>query len=1575
MEKQIARRLKPKERDTAKHNAALLASALIVLATFAIFMSSGSLTGFVAIEAVTGYEDELNVSTSESITYIWQPENAGELRSVAVSGRIKGEGTAKVYLEKEGARYLILDSSLLEEKGLASITGFTISESDAAQNGESNADNTAEITSTADSAAIAQNESENATLPNDTEVNITEPVKNIEAEKAINISLQYNSGTLFDADNDGTEFNNSAIDFTVANTNFSWDAGKLCTQWIIRPDESDAATALCFGERDCCALLDVAPESSSWDDMLAISPGLYGTEANNTVSSRVISANYSLSGEIYSEIIYSDFSSLSAVFIPEQEKSAEKGIEFINICKETCALAGLNESSYKIVIEVENAAIEISRVSYTIAAAEEIDSRLPIVTIISPRIRIYNTTTLELNFTTDEPASRIWYELNNGSSVTVNANTTITAAEGNNTLKLFAKDLAGNTGTDEVMFKVRLADATNATAINITPKLKALKKDYRQGEDAKFEFEYMSEEEFTKRGSAEKPAKPKKLSKWATENETITAEIFDSRGNKAAAEVEIAELREGKFELRLAKQRAFRAGKYTLQLQLTKDNITYTEEQNFTWGVLAINTNKSIFLPNEAAFIAMAVLDDQGHMVCDANVTLKITAPDNAETILTTKEGSIKVSDECEVYGVTNLPDYYTTYSASGIGTYEMNLTAATSNGERSILDSFSVQSTVEFDVARNGPTRIFPQANYTMNITITANENHNGKITEYVPATFNITQQQGLTATTAADAKVLSWNVQLKKGDTISLAYEFDAPDASPEFYILGELEIGTWKEARQWQIASDAPAKILDDSFSCDKTSIEVGETTLCTGQYDNSGDSFAVTCTLQINNEATIALSNSCGANNLRVSAIDVSGASAASCSDTGSGTVDCVNWPSTADNQVIVWTMEGCAESTANTLDTFTGCTNTLNNVALDIAVTDTTPPNNSIVLPEANSNFSVAFTVNASVNDSASDVNDVSFSLLQPEIIAEGPTAMSLIDGTVRSGYRGATYTIAVSDGIYNLSVKATDSAATPNTNISANVSITIDKTPANVTIDKPTSGTTFADESFLINASVNDPTSKVLNATFRIYNSTHAATDWLDATLGAGDKQTGWWNATVDSATLTNDQYNITINATDYAGNQNIKNITTITINNAVPDTTQPNVSIVIPEASTNISGSFIVNASVNDSESDVNNVNLSLLQPGSVASGPIAMNLSVGSATSGYRHVIVDSTTAADGYYNLSVNATDSAATPNTNISANVSIMIDNTDANLTLLSPINLTNFTDQNIVINASANDTTSKVLNVSFRIYNSTHAATDWLDAAIDSGNYDQGYWRATVSSTTLVNGYYNITVNATDFAGNQLVENLSSINVSNAVTTAPIVYNVTSAQITPTAASHATNVVVRFNVTDADGADDADSGLDDTTAKVNITFLPGETAEYSRFNNTGNCATIATFNGDQDRTYECKVAIRYHDNASALWRINASVEDKSNSASYNSSQNLTINSLSAIDLVNANLAASGSIGNQNLELTLVINNTGNFEFTYMNLTPRLLNASLTDFFMLGGETSGTRGSANFSFQHQPAAASE
>ncbi|MBI2102074.1 hypothetical protein HYT53_05690 [Candidatus Woesearchaeota archaeon] len=393
-------------------------------------------------------------------------------------------------------------------------------------------------------------------------------------------------------------------------------------------------------------------------------------------------------------------------------------------------------------------------------------------------------------------------------------------------------------GSETAISNVFAVNIVNVT-IDITPTIILEKKDFMLDEDVEIGFEYLTKQELIEntrwkeeyevyeettdkteeelellRGKiseeekllseAEKAVKKQKK-KWQKADDAIETFVYDNSGNLKDVDVEIEELREGKFGVKIPKPRSFKAGRYTLKLDLTKDGIAYSSQQDFTWGVLAINVNKSIYLPNEDSFIGIGVLDDAGRVVCNADVTLDIINPLNQKTTLTTANGDISISPECAYLGVTELPDYYTGYKVGGVGAYAMNLTAVTANGVRSISDNFTVQSSVAFDVARKGPTRVYPRALYTMKIPIIANQDYNGLVNEYVPSSFAITPQDGLSVAASGGTSILSWNVDMKQNDKIELSYEFDAPDTSPEFYLLGPLDIGNFKEARQWQIAND--------------------------------------------------------------------------------------------------------------------------------------------------------------------------------------------------------------------------------------------------------------------------------------------------------------------------------------------------------------------------------------------------------------------------------------------------------------------------------------------------------------------------------------------------------------------------------------------------------------------------------------------------------------------------------------------------------------------------------------------------------------------------------------------------
>lgn len=195
----------------------------------------------------------------------------------------------------------------------------------------------------------------------------------------------------------------------------------------------------------------------------------------------------------------------------------------------------------------------------------------------------------------------------------------------------------------------------------------------------------------------------------------------------------------------------------------------------------------------------------------------------------------------------------------------------------------------------------------------------------------------------------------------------------------------------------------------------------------------------------------------------------------------------------------------------------------------------------------------------------------------------------------------------------------------------------------------------------------------------------------------------------------------------------------------------------------------------------------------------------------------------------------------------------------------------------------------------------------------------------------------------------------AVNTGN---TAPVIYNVTPVTVTPVAGTD-TEVEILFNVSDADGT----GNLDDSSVAMNLSLI----GYADRTNDTGNCEVVeSTFNGGTDRTYRCTVVLKYHDNASAFWVINISAADSAGSIARNNSENITVNSVSGFSLVSDALALSASLGSSDNQLSFTLNNTGNFDFSVVNVTPYNLNASITDIFVLSGNFSlnGTLSGSGF-----------
>jgi len=318
-------------------------------------------------------------------------------------------------------------------------------------------------------------------------------------------------------------------------------------------------------------------------------------------------------------------------------------------------------------------------------------------------------------------------------------------------------------------------------------------------------------------------------------NLTIKASVVNPEtGENYPIDLEIQRQSDTVFEITGANPgESLVPGRYELQLDLKKGLAKETKVQDFSWGVLTLNATKSVYTPGETAKIHMAVLDNRGNMVCNADVRLEITNPAGEKTTLSTENKLIKVSDGCSIKDLVVEPDYATTYTLGEPGTYQATLTANTNNGEQSIQEQIIVVENVPFDIERITATRIYPIEEYPVILKITPNVDYKGTIKDFAPDSYNIYQlneklfdmfveyYEGETVDSyygyvSADkldgSNEISWEVDWKQGETYYLGYKYDAPDRSPDYHLLGELEVWgetgerpIFKEYRKWQIAVD--------------------------------------------------------------------------------------------------------------------------------------------------------------------------------------------------------------------------------------------------------------------------------------------------------------------------------------------------------------------------------------------------------------------------------------------------------------------------------------------------------------------------------------------------------------------------------------------------------------------------------------------------------------------------------------------------------------------------------------------------------------------------------------------------
>lgn len=264
-------------------------------------------------------------------------------------------------------------------------------------------------------------------------------------------------------------------------------------------------------------------------------------------------------------------------------------------------------------------------------------------------------------------------------------------------------------------------------------------------------------------------------------------------------------------------------GKYTVSAKTGVGNTQVATEQTFAWGVLAANIDRTVYVPGETVRMSFGVLDSTGHTLCDAPVNVSLTRPSGVVEKLT-----VNPSVECKGDRFAATPDYTASSEATELGKYSVLVTLADTPYSQSM--EFTVVESRIFDIVREGPTRLYPPASYTMIVRFTPQQTFSGKITDKLPAQFRVGAiSMGGVAQQTDEGVTIAWDGTWQAGRLYLLEYSFTAPPVSPAFYEVGPLHIGEARaESRAWQMAGDATITLVNSTSVGPTTSDVNGDIT---------------------------------------------------------------------------------------------------------------------------------------------------------------------------------------------------------------------------------------------------------------------------------------------------------------------------------------------------------------------------------------------------------------------------------------------------------------------------------------------------------------------------------------------------------------------------------------------------------------------------------------------------------------------------------------------------------------------------------------------------------------------------
>ena len=224
---------------------------------------------------------------------------------------------------------------------------------------------------------------------------------------------------------------------------------------------------------------------------------------------------------------------------------------------------------------------------------------------------------------------------------------------------------------------------------------------------------------------------------------------------------------------------------------------------------------------------------------------------------------------------------------------------------------------------------------------------------------------------------------------------------------------------------------------------------------------------------------------------------------------------------------------------------------------------------------------------------------------------------------------------------------------------------------------------------------------------------------------------------------MTDGNHNLTINATDFAGNSNSLAYVTVAVDNSGPI-----ITFNSPDSKANISGTKTVNVTVTDAVTQVGSVSLTLVN----GSGPI-FNFTPIKSGNDYTTSLA-TTGFSDGSYNISVFAND---TVGKTTYSNQTITIDNKLPVIKVVNPLNnsFVNSGLQQIIFNITDATSGIKTNSINSSTFKYTFSGFTFSVNSITFDSITNGFFANGTVDLQNQEAKVNITITAQDHAGNSL----------------------------------------------------------------------------------------------------------------------------------------------------------------------------------------------------------------------------